>query len=182
MKRIFSFLIYTALALSWASSAHAGVRFSLYGVLQESNAVQTGAPGATGTFAPGAGIGLEFPLGSWTGLEIDGFYLQRKNIDTFTYIDVPAILRVHLGQFFSLGAGAYYADGLGTNYSTNGITNTDLGAVGALGLNIPMGGVNLGLEGRYEFGVWDASTVSGITTSFNNLQILLAIRFGGSAK
>lgn len=180
-KEIAVFSLSAVLALGWATPALA-VQFSLYGVLGKSDAVQTGAAGATGSFAPGGGIGLEFPLGSMTGLEIDGFYLQRKNLDTFTYIEVPVLYRVHLGQYVSLGAGAYFADGQGSNFASNGISSTDLGLVGGLGVLIPLGGMNLGLEGRYEYGgLWDNSTYSGITTSFNSLQILLSIKFGGGS-
>lgn len=171
--------------LGAAASASAGDRFSVFGDLGHSIYSSEGVTtqGEPGT---GAGLGVEFPMGPSSGLEIDAIYLKRKNLIQASYLQVPIVYRLWLGKMFTIGAGAYYAQGMGSvtanggteTFSAAGYTSNDIGLTGAAGFNIPLSSFNLLVEGRYDLGVYNVSAIQGVTATFNDFQLLVGIRLG----
>ena len=149
----------------------------------------------------GGGLLIEFPFLSHFGFEIGGLYLQRVESDstlsptlttTATVLEVPVLLRIHLGQHFSFGAGGYYAYGLGNiNYSdhTSGtyqdlkMNAYDYGVVGSLGFALPLAStVSLIVDGRVTYGLSNSSTAAGISSAYLDFQGLAGLRFGAVTK
>lgn len=136
-----------------------------------------------------AGLGVEFPVGNHLGLEIDGIYLKRKlgSSDdlsaSFSYIQVPVLLRFWFSPSLSIGAGGYYAFGRGDNFESdvafNTIVNdTDYGLVGVVGLSFPMAkNFSVMAEGRYSHGLKDILTVGEDAGNWNDIQFLAGLRF-----
>ena len=184
--RTCNFIVAGVMLLLWtALPAHAGVRFSLFGDL-DSSTYSTGGVQTSGEAGLGGGLGLEIPLNSFSGLEIDGVYLNRKNQIQASYVQIPVLYRLWLGSIVTLGAGAYYSQGIGSvtangtteSFSDAGYTQNDAGLMGVAGFNIPISFFYLMIEGRYDFGIYDVSAIQGVTATFNDFQVLVGIRMG----
>lgn len=177
-------------------AADAGVRFSLVGV-----GTYDGFKSAGVTSTPKLGIGygalLEIGFGPKLGIELGGLSIVRKDVtDGTTYSvpiwEFPLVLRLWPVRFLSIGGGLYYGtainktitkdDGSGpvqSDYATEGLKTTDFGAVGLLGLNIPLFSVvRLLVEGRYTFGLYNVSVDTSVTAKYDDAQVLAGIRIG----
>lgn len=168
-----------------ALPAQAGVRFSLFGDL-DSSSYSTGGSSSAGEPGFGGGLGLEIPLGAMTGLELGGVLLNRRNQIDASWVQIPVLYRLWLGEVLTLGVGGYYARGIGSataggvseSFASAGYTVDDFGLMGAVGLNIPLPSFSLMVEGRYGFGVYNVSAIQGTSATFNDFEILAGIRFG----
>ena len=168
-----------------ALPANAGPRFSFFGDLDNS-VYSSGGTQSSGQPGYGGGLGIEIPLGSSSGIEIDGIYQNRNNQIQASWVQIPVLYRLWLGTFFSLGAGVYYGTGIGSvstngtteSFSSAGYSQSDAGLMGVAGFNIPISSLYLMIEGRYGYGVYDVSSIQGTTATFNDLQIVVGIRLG----
>jgi len=106
-----------------------------------------GTLGLSGQMAYGGGLTYGFGLGSHLEGEIGVIGTVHSPSGTPTYfVEWPLLIRVPLGNVFSIGAGAYALDTVDTGWGG--------GAEGSLRLSLPMGAkVSLLIEGRYRYGL-----------------------------
>ena len=148
----------------------------------------------------GGGIGVEAMLGKMVSLEAGGAFIQRKSeiagtTTTFNFIEVPVLFRLWFGNIVNVGLGGYVGMGIGdisqsaggvsgtTTYALAGLKTLDYGALGSVGFDIPMGSsAGIFVEGRYAYGLANASDVAGVTGKFNDMRAVAGFRFGGSKK
>ena len=170
--------------------AEAAPRLSLFGVADTatfSNQISVNS----GSSGIGGGIGVEFPVSSSSGLELGLNWIQRRNDFTSRWIQLPLLYRFWIGRYVSVGAGGYYARGVGSitqsngtsaDFQTVGLGKGDAGLTGLIGGNIPFSKYSLLIEGRYNVGAYDVSTVQGVTATYSDIQLLFGVRFGGASK
>ncbi len=153
-------------------------------------------PGKTNpTF--GGGALLDFRLNMALGLQLGALYMPRSSINTSntpnvtTTVDtlqVPVLLRIRLLPAVSLGAGAYYAFGIGNvtttingnsstqSYAKANMTTSDYGLVGSLAVNLPLSQrVAFLVDARYLYGLQNNSTTSNIKLNWADVQVLAGL-------
>jgi hypothetical protein len=181
-------------------AAQAGTHISVFGDGTFSTTKTTGQTDPKSMLGLGGGAQVEFGLGPMAGLEIGAVYLGRKTGDstanlTFNYVQIPVQLRYWVGKYLTLGAGGYYALPVGDikaggsslpgggsiPYATAGFKKNDYGLLGSVGFNAPVGPTAaVFAEGRYALGLDDqnATAIAGTTTKWQDIQILVGLRFG----
>lgn len=142
------------------------------------------------------GLGLKFGAGP-IGFLVDGLYAVRKvkasgsigdvSIDGttgITSIYIPAQLNFGMGPIM-LTAGGYYAMGIGNvktcaltvcssaTYAASNMSSSDYGIVAGLGIKM----AKFSIEGRYNFGLANLSTVDGQTSNLRAIDVLLGFWF-----
>lgn len=175
---------------------------SLVGGGSLSNAVFTPAVGFTTSshsLALGGGVVVDYRLAKKLELEVAFLYLPRGYAKqafgqpaaetTLTTFQGSVVIKTRLLPFFSLGAGGYYARGLGavSTSSTAGVTTEDLGLtikaddyglVAAMVVDIRIiPYLDIVMHGRYLLGMQNASAAAGTTLTLNDLQVLAGLRF-----
>ncbi len=101
--------------------------------------------------------------------------------NSLNYIQIPAVLRFWMGSMFSLGAGGYYAQGMGSKFSSSGVTKSDYGAIGSVQFKLPMGNsASFLVDGRYNYGLKNVnnSSFSTMDLKYRDIQILAGVTFG----
>lgn len=208
MTKLFKILAVMIVAIATSMPAMASPKFSFFGGVDQVSIRKTNITGAyTGKLGMAGGLGVEFMLGSKVGLELDAIYVQRKwdltasGITVTTaasYVEVPLLLRFWLGQVFSLGAGGYYAQGIGklkltsslssltlpdASFTSYGLKSKDYGAVGVAGFNFKLGSsAAFLLEGRYVYGLSEGlqpGPAASASWKFSDIQGFAGLRFGG---
>jgi hypothetical protein len=114
------------------------------------------------------GGGLDFWLGPAADLDVRGLYLSRSfsGGGSLNYVQIPAVLYLHMGPMFSIGAGGFYDAPL-----SSGATNND-GLIGAVRLKFPM--MPVFVDGRFLYGLNTSGTFSSNT---NELQVAVGLHF-----
>lgn len=179
-------------------------------VVGVANSSEPNEPGTEYKGKPGYGAGVLFELGLMPtiGIEFGALTMARK-FEFTTVVPVsstvtlnakmyefPVLLRMHLGSFFSLGVGAYYARGSGEisgetklsngatskqiyTYASRNQTVSDYGALASIALYFHLAPLTqLLLDGRYTIGMKNNNTVAGSERKFNDSQFLAGLRFG----
>jgi hypothetical protein len=155
--------------------------------------------------ALGANIAIELPVdglsiraepmyiekGAYSPSSVTGLGGQSLDIIlSYTYLDVPVLLRYAFGTFIRpyLFAGPYFgiklssndirvADGSGT--SDPNVAATDWGFTGGVGLEIQLGPlVSLYADGRYIYGIQNINTANGSSFSNRDLLVTAGADFG----
>jgi len=149
----------------------------------------------------GGGFLFEIPIDhrQRVGLELDLLIMNRKfntnlvgglETDSMTFINVPILLRAWVGKVLNVGIGWYFARGIGgvtrsmvdTSVSTSfggvGIHAYDYGALAALCINVPFRNLSWFIEGRYQYGFFDAATGAADQWKNRDSQLLLGLRLG----
>ena len=181
-------------------------RLSLVGVANSSQPTQPGMVYAPATTFGGGAL-FELRMVPLIGLEFGALYAPRKaaystvtpavaNITvTGNGYQFPALLRLHLGRFFSLGVGGYYAKGKGdvtveTEMNGNKTTqqetyaqlqqsDSDYGIATSLALTTRLAPLTYFLlDGRYLIGLKNTSLAAGGERKFNDMQVLAGLQFG----
>ncbi|MBC7690319.1 MAG: outer membrane beta-barrel protein [Methylotenera sp.] len=145
---------------------------------------------SSGDLGVGAGALLEFDTSMITAFEIGALYHPRKFSaggfsNTSKYILVPVQFRVHIVPMVVVGAGGYFAKGIGSSASlsfggvtangSGGTPDNDYGLMASAGLDLPLAPLfSLVLEGRYLLGLKDV----GNSTHWRDTQVLAGVRFG----
>lgn len=145
----------------------------------------------------GAGVLFDASLASVMSVEFGLLFVNRKSestssfsvlgvpqtdtsTDSLNYIELPVILRAWLTPMFSLGAGGYYAQGIGSKFSGSGVTKNDYGAIGSAQLRLPMGGSAFLLDGRYNYGFKNVNASSvALDLKYREIELLVGVTFGG---
>ena len=140
--------------------------------------------------------------------ETGGLYVSRKYKSVLTTLgtpttnsysqhalEIPLLLRVNLIPFVSVGAGAYYAIGMGDvsdnngtktttgSYSSFGLKSNDLGLQVSAAVHFPiMIATSLILDARYSYGLTDVNnnpsqTTPAITIKYCAIDVLLGLQF-----
>jgi hypothetical protein len=189
MKNARYVLILSMLVTLASPGAWAG--FSIMG-LANYMGTKTGSTEIKGVNSLGGGLLYEMGSKRGTGLELGALYSPRKlgNGRTFTYIEVPVMLRFHVGPAFSIGVGGYYAMAMGDVKNANGSTVTyaaagtkssDLGLAGSVAFAIPMGKtMAFRIDGRYLMGMASINTAGTTSTKWGGFEALVGLQFGGS--
>ena len=157
-------------------------------------------------FTPGVGFGggalVEFGMLPVFGIETGVLLVPRKyEVNSFyrwqvtqDMIQVPLVLRAHLGNILSVGFGGYYAKYRGDveyRYARNtnappisgshysqGLTDDDYGWLASLAIYAPIAPMTrLVVDGRYVQGVKD-NDLTLYEKTFRDAQILFGIQFG----
>lgn len=144
----------------------------------------------------GLGGGLLFTnmLSPRMGFELGGLYITRKTDVTTTYtvlglsqgststttthyLQIPLLMRVRLTRGISVGAGGYFAEGVGSVDPS--IKKSDYGLVGSLGLHFPIDHSTAFLiDGRYNAGLANIdNTGSGADLKYRDFQVLVGFAF-----
>jgi hypothetical protein len=129
--------------------------------------------------------------------------------DTYNYVQIPVVVRYHFLNWLSAGLGLYYARIVGdirftetstvpnltfpsgtqtSSYGPYGISLSDYGVIGAVGVKIPLGDSPLSIDGdmRYELGLNNINNGSLTTLNSANapdsnkwrmFQLLLGLTF-----
>ena len=206
----------TAVLLPLSATAHAGVRFSLVGVgnLPLASANLNGAViTLSGKLTYGGGALIELPLGPRLGLELGGLYLKRRYDSDLSAsgvtsrfelntIEVPVALKIWLHRAFFLSLGGYVssifgevtesdpASGLSAAGTVSDLRQRPLnyGAMGGLGLSLPLGGsVALRAEGRYQYALqnsFDDELIASSSTNslkYSEVHAFVGLTIGGSS-
>jgi len=139
------------------------------------------------------GGGLLYELGGGhMGLELGALYDPRKiatsPAQTWTYIEVPVLLRFHMGRAFSLGVGGYYAFMMGDikrpsggnlTAAAAGVKTSDYGVVGSAAFMIPMGkSAAFRIDGRYLAGAQSVNTAATIARKWSGYEAIVGVTFG----
>lgn len=161
------------------------------------------ATGYTAKAAFGGGALLGFGLLPGLELELGGLYLGRHYTypissgmaeDSFNAIEVPILLRITALKYITIGGGGYYArptgqetytvtptggSGQATTSSALDTFKPDFGAVGSVQLRLPLNfAANFLIDGRYAYGLTNASKIAGETLKFREAQALFGLNFG----
>ena len=176
--------------------AHAGlVKLALRGGVNVYTPSITGITGPAGkNLVGGAGIVTGFGPAS---LLVDVLY-QKNSATTvtpipgfeqsLTYIQVPVQAQFSMGLFHFSG-GMYYAKGLGNvsvtfmgtttedTFAGSGLKSYDYGAVGGLGISIPLGITTVSADIRYNYGLMDIDTDASTTYNRRSIDLLLGLTF-----
>lgn len=188
-----------AMALAFVSSApaHAVAKIAAVGNFNFSKlATTTGGVDSTSDSKLGIGAGalLELSTGLMTAFEVGLLYHPRKAeaagiTTTSNYLLVPAQFRLWFSPFIVIGAGGYFAKGIGDTSrsgSVGGITidatgstpEDDFGLIGSAGFDLPLAPLtSIVLEARYLLGLKDFDDSSD-SAKLRDLQGLVGIRFG----
>ena len=204
-----------------STEAHA-FSISVVGAFNDSNpstgAISGFSGGATGAGASATGFGggalFGFGGAGPIGFELGALYLPRNgteagsdgNNGTYTatikstVLEIPALLRFHLGHMFSVGAGAYYALGMGTTTMTMtdagqsgtaaASTGSDFGLLASAAVTIPLAPtLGIVIDGRYTMGLkaanYPLSTLGGIlaggnpptmSAKYSDIQVLAGVK------
>lgn len=163
----------------------------------------------------GGGLLFDTMMASRLGLELGVLYGARKteSITSYTalgvntstdsisearFVQLPLLARLWLHPMLSVGAGGYYAQGVGQvsnkNQSTGattkesfqdaGLKKTDYGILGSVQLRLRLSmAATLLLDGRYTQGLANVSATSdGTVKKFHEVQGLVGFAFGMGGK
>jgi hypothetical protein len=211
-----------------APAAEAGVRASFVGVGLLPMPKVTGAafadsaggtyafPQPKGQWGFGGGLLIEAPISSRVGIEIGAQYFQRRfdadltsvvgssYVEHYTYsmLEVPLTLAIHLGRFFQVSLGGYATTPIGKGWQTTTpetatgrvkmsdlqLRNFSYGVLGGLGLTVPLGKkAGLRAEGRYHYALQNDYTpgavaeTPGASWKDQEVQVLVGLTIGGNA-
>jgi hypothetical protein len=153
----------------------------------------------------GAGLLADFRVARRVSVQLGALYQMRSfgvttagitATNTSTFVDVPLLIRVGLGPFFSIGVGGYYDSALGKiknsigalsaweTYKAEGITTDDYGVLANAAVALPLGKMTrLLIDGRYRYGL--ANRFQGSSTGkmlFRDMQVLMGFQFGFGGK
>jgi len=180
------------------------VSASMFCGTQEVNAglVNTTLRGGINIFAPSiagstvaagkniiGGVGVEVGVGP-ASVIADVLYAKRSiEIGTLsrelTYIHVPVQGQFSLGLFHVSG-GLYWAQGMGSvvdspggsqTYAAANMSKADFGAVGGLGVGIPLGLASVSLDLRYNLGMKNVSTNALVESKNRSIDVMLGVSF-----
>jgi hypothetical protein len=213
LNKLSSFLAFSCLLFSFQANA-SSFEMSLVGLMDSSSLNVSNTPstlvvnGATvsgistsssAKIGPGGGILFDSKLVPEFGFEFGALYITRKveqttsftfsgisssqsSTTTSHYLEIPLLLRIWLSPYVSIGAGGYYAKGLGSIDPS--IKSSDYGAVGSLGLHLPLGSSSsLLIDGRYNLGLKNVDNSGmGQTMKYRDLQIIAGLTFGFGGK
>ena len=145
----------------------------------------------------GAGALMNAHFSPHLGAEVGALYVTRKfdstasftvsgvptstvTTNTLHYVEIPFALRFWLSPHFSIGAGGYYASGLGSRDFTNaGMKKSDYGALGSAQIRLPLGStMGLLVDGRYEYGLANVDTSGFGNQKYRTLQVMAGVCFG----
>jgi hypothetical protein len=171
-------------ALLSGASAQAQTNLSLVADGNFAQDVDSGG-GTSGDRALGIGGGLLLETRSSPnfGIEVGGLYHARKfgtgNVNyTLNAVQVPLLFRLYLSNYISLGLGGFFEYGVGDAYAGNNVNKTNYGAMGSLGIYIPVGATTkFIIDGRYGYGLKDISD-GPFNIKTRDIQILAGLRFG----
>lgn len=146
----------------------------------------------------GSAVGLslaKFFSMKW-GVET-GFFIARRRYELnvvkngketisgndFFYYQIPALLRLRVARYFSIGAGGYYSRFFPA-VSHPGFRNDDYGLQASLRLQLlPSQSVGFALEARYSYGLQNTALSSSETLHNRDLMVLIGLTFHlGSSK
>lgn len=189
----------------FSSAAFAVPRLSVVGAVNSSKVdVDVGGVSATGLSSKtgfGGGALLEFSAAPMLGIELGALYVLKKYGDsvgtelTYPYFQVPLVFRLHLGRYVSVGAGGYYAMGVGdvksklsgstvelsSSYDAAGFKKSDYGVTGSFALHLPLGMMtSLLIDGRYNYGLANVLKTAPANTNYKwrEMQGLIGLTFG----
>lgn len=215
MKTPYSlFLCSLMITFALTPAASAGTRVSFVGALTGSSVSKARLSGIDyksdeSNIGYGTGILAEFMIVSNVGFELGALYL-RRNIKmhytlssvTTTYdiktqtLQFPALFKLWLTPYFSIGLGGYYNKGIGnlkytttvgsasstetsSSYSSFGVTTQEYGFAASLGGAIPLSNtIAFILDGRYYYGLASSASRSSDSFKVSDAQLLLGLRFG----
>lgn len=184
MKKLFAITaLITALSAPAAQAASRdSTFFSLVGVgTQPKPEAQNGlSKNLSGKMNYGGGFLLEFS-GGVAGLETGLLYITREieseNLNDATKskaYELPVLFRLHLGPYFSIGAGGYFAK----LEDKSNKENVDYGGLGSAAIYIPMSAsASFTIDGRYHFGAKNL-THNATGYKYKDMQFLAGFRFG----
>jgi hypothetical protein len=196
------FLFFIGLAAG--ARAEAAMRVNLYGLADRANLSYASSPDQP-LWGWGGGASLEFSLGTRTALELGATWIGRRLSDTtvspalnstYSFLQVPVLLRLSLAPFLSLGVGGYYGNAVGsihtdgagaTAYQDAGLRRSDYGLVGSFRCLIRPGKtLSPFLEGRYSYGLSDSldhpvadaldPVLSNQKAHWQDIQILIGLQ------
>lgn len=168
-------------------------------------AIDVGGVTATGYNAKpafGGGVLVGFSMLPALEWEIGALYVGRhykyptsngQAEDSYYSYEVPLIFRLTALQYINIGAGAYVAvpsgedtytltptggTGTSTSQTASSSFKTDYGLVASLAVKIPLNmAVSFLIDGRYYYGVSNASKIAGETLKFRDAQALFGLNF-----
>lgn len=184
-KFLASTFLLTVISLT-ARPAHAIIDFGIKGGVGITSHSVSGD--STNTYSSGfgylAGLGVDFGLLP-VGVMVDVLYahrtIQMNSVSgSMNSLYVPAQASFSLGPIF-LSGGAFYAIGVGDitsggssmTYSAAGLKGTDYGLVLGLGAKV----MSFSIEARYNLGLADVSSVSGVSRKTRSFDVLLGYWF-----
>ncbi|RZA03489.1 MAG: hypothetical protein EOP11_16050 [Proteobacteria bacterium] len=178
------FLAPLALGFALLSGAAAQAQTNL-SLVADGNFAQNVAGGGANSGDRALGIGggllLESRSSPNFGVEVGGLYHARKfsaGNYTTNAIQVPLLLRFYLSNYISLGLGGFFEYGVGDAYNGSDVNKTNYGAMGSLGIYIPVGATTkFVIDGRYGYGLKDISD-GPFDIKTRDIQILAGLRFG----
>ncbi|RZA03738.1 MAG: hypothetical protein EOP11_15915 [Proteobacteria bacterium] len=144
------------------------------------NVTDGGATSGDRQLGLGGGILLENRSSPNFGIEVGALYHARKfdtllGAYTLNSVHVPLLLRFYLSNYISLGLGGFFEYGVGDAYAGNNVNKTNYGALGSLGIYIPVGATTkFVIDGRYGYGL---KTIGGSDIKTRDIQILAGLRF-----
>lgn len=180
-----SWQLWILAAFLGSAPAHAIVSFGVRGGVTLSN---QNAHVDTATYESSmgymAGVGARINAGL-VGVLVDALYtLRTVNVDntpyTFTSIHIPAQLNFGVGPLLLTG-GMYYAmgvndidvDGSILTYADAHYKSTDYGLVVGVGIKL----LSLSIEGRYNYGLANVSTLASETKKNRSIDLVAGIWF-----
>jgi hypothetical protein len=172
---------------SW--NVFAQSRFGLFGLQNRTRFESAGSNSEWGV-SVGYGLSWELPASEGSGWEIGASSYARKwgTQSQYQNILIPLLHNFWLGPYLGAGLGGYFSKGSRTltlsgtalTFDTAEMRSTDFGAVAALKINLPfeIRGLSLMLEGRYHYGLANASRINSIKSRFDDFQFLVGLKFG----
>jgi hypothetical protein len=139
----------------------------------------------SGKWGLGGGLLLEFPFAEYWTFELGGLDISRSldQVGTLKYAQIPLQLRYWFGHHFVIGAGGYYAQGIGDTaaFSNAGYKTSDYGVLASIGVQkhiVP--GFRVLLEGRYDYSLNSIAQSAHATgaSHWSETQILFGFRIG----
>lgn len=184
MKKLFALTaLVTALASPAAHAAGQSSTFiSLMGTATKPKPERESglANSLSGKMNYGGAFLLEFSggvAGLETGLVYSTREIEGENLSDATKTkayELPVLFRLHLGPYFSLGAGGYFAK-LEDPAKKDDV---DYGGLGSAAIYIPLGAsAAFSLDGRYHFGA-KKLTHNNTSYKYKDMQFLAGFRFG----